>query len=68
MKRFLLNEELTVLSEELERSIESSNIDSAEISQPLCTALQIALVNLLRSFCIKPMAVAGHSSGEIAAA
>jgi acyl transferase domain-containing protein len=39
-----------------------------EFSQPLCTALQLALVNLLRSFDIKPDAVVGHSSGEIAAA
>lgn len=38
------------------------------ISQPLCIAVQIALVNLLRSWGIKPDAVVGHSSGEIAAA
>ena len=44
-----------------------SNIDSPEYSQPLCTALQIALVELLRSFNIVPSAVVGHSSGEIAA-
>ncbi|TLD24099.1 hypothetical protein PspLS_06954 [Pyricularia sp. CBS 133598] len=37
-------------------------------SQPLSTALQIALVNLLRAFGIVPKAVVGHSSGEIAAA
>ncbi|MCQ9186984.1 acyltransferase domain-containing protein, partial [Streptomyces sp. IBSBF 2953] len=33
-----------------------------------CTILQIALVDLLASFGVVPVAVAGHSSGEIAAA
>ncbi|KAK6844177.1 hypothetical protein PG995_014287 [Apiospora arundinis] len=45
-----------------------NEIDSPERSQPLCTALQLALVDLLRSFSIVPEAVIGHSSGEIAAA
>jgi acyl transferase domain-containing protein len=40
----------------------------AEFAQPLCTALQIIIVNLLRSWGITPGAVVGHSSGEIAAA
>ncbi|KAF2964402.1 hypothetical protein GQX73_g9163 [Xylaria multiplex] len=44
------------------------NIDRPEFSQPLSTALQIALVELLKSFGITPKAVIGHSSGEIAAA
>ncbi|PVI00072.1 polyketide synthase PksD [Periconia macrospinosa] len=43
-------------------------INSPQFSQPLCTALQIALVDLLRSFGVSPSAVVGHSSGEIAAA
>ena len=38
------------------------------MSQPLCTALQIAVLNRLTHTGIKPRAVAGHSSGEIAAA
>ncbi|KAI4673620.1 Type I Iterative PKS [Alternaria novae-zelandiae] len=45
-----------------------NNINQPCFSQPLCTALQIALVELLRSFSIAPLAVVGHSSGEIAAA
>ncbi|KAI1325528.1 hybrid PKS-NRPS PsoA [Xylariaceae sp. FL0255] len=40
----------------------------AEISQPICTAIQIALVDLLRACAISFTAVIGHSSGEIAAA
>ena len=43
-------------------------INLPQFSQPLCTALQIALVELLKSFHIAPVAVVGHSSGEIAAA
>lgn len=43
-------------------------IHDPEIAQPLCTALQIALVELLRTFNITPRAVIGHPSGEIAAA
>jgi len=39
-----------------------------EFSQPLCTALQTALVDLLATWAIKPSAVVGHSSGELAAA
>ena len=38
------------------------------MAQPSCTALQIALVDLLADWDIFPTAVAGHSSGEIAAA
>jgi acyl transferase domain-containing protein len=40
----------------------------AEISQPLCTALQVALVDLFATWSIIPSAVIGHSSGEIGAA
>lgn len=40
-----------------------------EFSQPLVTALQIAMVHVLRnSWGVSPQAVVGHSSGEIAAA
>ena len=46
----------------------TSRIQDPELSQPLCTALQIALVDLLLSWNVKPVAAVGHSSGEIAAA
>lgn len=47
---------------------DKEQINAPEVSQPLCTALQIALVDLLRTFGLVPRAVVGHSSGEIAAA
>ncbi|KAK3170552.1 Type I Iterative PKS [Lepraria neglecta] len=53
---------------EMEKPKETSNIDRPYISQPACTALQIALVDLLRSWGITPHSIFGHSSGEIAAA
>ncbi|PLB45025.1 putative polyketide synthase [Aspergillus steynii IBT 23096] len=46
----------------------SSRIQEAAYSQPLCTAIQIALAEKWRSFGIAPTAVVGHSSGEIGAA
>lgn len=45
----------------------SSRISEAAISQPLCTAVQIALVDLLKAAGIRFNAVVEHSSGEIAA-
>lgn len=56
------------LSEELCRSPETCRLDSAFIAQPACTAIQLGIVNLLGSWGVKPSAVTGHSSGEIAAA
>ena len=52
----------------LQSDDQNSPIKSANISQPATTAIQIALVSLLASWNVKPMAVLGHSSGEIAAA
>ncbi|KAK7221935.1 hypothetical protein V2G26_009938 [Clonostachys chloroleuca] len=43
-------------------------IDSPDYSQPLSTAVQLGLVDLLKSFGLAPKGVVGHSSGEIAAA
>lgn len=56
------------LLEELRKDPESSQVNKAHISQPACTAVQIALTLLLKSWGIKPIAVTGHSSGSIAAA
>jgi acyl transferase domain-containing protein len=54
--------------EELCKDETSTRVNEAIMSQPLCTIIQIALVDLLRSWNITPTAVVGHSSGEIAAA
>lgn len=43
-------------------------VQTAEVSQAACTALQIGIVDLLASWSVRPAGVAGHSSGEIAAA
>lgn len=56
------------LEEQIVAGKEVSRIHEAAVSQPLCTALQIALVDLLRSVGIGFHTVIGHSSGEIAAA
>ncbi|KAE8353621.1 hypothetical protein BDV28DRAFT_164846 [Aspergillus coremiiformis] len=56
------------LLEELQKPEELSNVNKTEYSQPLCTALQVGLVDLLSHFKITPNAVIGHSAGEIAAA
>ncbi|EED14393.1 polyketide synthase, putative [Talaromyces stipitatus ATCC 10500] len=56
------------LKEELRKTESESRINEAEISQPACTAVQLALVLLLKSWGVEATAVTGHSSGEIAAA
>nr|POE53236.1 hybrid pks-nrps synthetase [Quercus suber] len=56
------------IAEELSRPARSSRLKAAELAQPLCTAIQIALVDTYVSLGIRPAAVIGHSSGEIAAA
>ena len=53
---------------ELRRSGSSSRIDTAELSQPLTTAIQIILVDLFRILGVEFAAVVGHSSGEVVAA
>lgn len=58
----------SLVDELINREADSSKISDANISQPACTAVQLCLVDLLRSWGIRPTSVAGHSSGEIAAA
>ncbi|KAF6828375.1 KR domain-containing protein [Colletotrichum plurivorum] len=53
---------------ELQEPPASSNINKPAYSQPLCTALQVAIVDLFRTWGVAPQSVCGHSSGEIAAA
>ncbi|KAF7553514.1 hypothetical protein G7Z17_g3559 [Cylindrodendrum hubeiense] len=57
-----------ILSEELQKDKATSRVGEAEISQPLCTAVQMALVDLFADWGVLPQMVIGHSSGEIAAA
>ncbi|KAJ5973964.1 polyketide synthase [Penicillium waksmanii] len=56
------------IEEELLKAADTSRLNSAELSQPLCTAIQVALVDTFASVGVQPTAVVGHSSGEIAAA
>ena len=56
------------LVEELRRSKSDSKIDQSKYAQPACTAIQIALVDVLKAIGVRPTTVLGHSSGEIAAA
>ncbi|KAI1773027.1 beta-ketoacyl synthase domain-containing protein [Hypoxylon cercidicola] len=52
----------------LQGECDEALIQTAEIAQVVCTAIQIGLVDLLASWSVRPAGVAGHSSGEIAAA
>lgn len=56
------------IEDELLKPTSKSRINEAEFSQPLCTALQIALVETFRAVGVEADAVVGHSSGEIAGA
>lgn len=53
-------------TEELQKSEKDSRINESRISQPACTALQVAVTDLLAEWDIRPSVVLGHSSGEIA--
>ena len=59
--------EWSLISELLADEYET-RLGEALLSQPLCTAIQIALVDLLHSMGIRFSQVVGHSSGEIGAA
>jgi hybrid polyketide synthase / nonribosomal peptide synthetase ACE1 len=56
------------LMKELQATGARSRINEAAISQPACTAVQTALVDLIQAAGIKFSTVVGHSSGEIGAA
>lgn len=56
------------LIEELLKDETETQINLPRLSQPLCTAIQIAQVELLASWGVYPKATVGHSSGEIGAA
>lgn len=49
-------------STEVNKNPKESRINEASISQPCCTAIQIALVDLLQSWGIQPSVVCGHVS------
>ena len=54
--------------DELSKPSTESRVYQTMFSQPLCTALQLGLVAVWKSWGLVPNAVIGHSSGEIAAA
>lgn len=56
------------LWEEIVAEPDMSRVSQAQFSQPVCTAVQIALTDLLHAVGIKLDTVVGHSSGEIGAA
>ncbi|KAJ5297715.1 hypothetical protein N7508_007964 [Penicillium antarcticum] len=56
------------LIEELMRDESSSHVNEVDYSLPLVASVQMALVDLLKSWGIRPTGVTGHSSGEVSAA
>ncbi|KAK0611193.1 hypothetical protein B0T14DRAFT_548500 [Immersiella caudata] len=56
------------LASELMADEAHSRVGKPAISQPACTALQVALVDLLEDWGVRPSVTVGHSSGETAAA
>jgi acyl transferase domain-containing protein len=53
---------------ELSREPAESRLGVPAVSQPICSVLQVALVDELKAWGVTPSKVVGHSSGEIAAA
>ena len=53
---------------ELTEPRKSEHLRLPEFSQPLVTALQLVIIEVLSDWGIRPKCVVGHSSGEIAAA
>ncbi|KAF4595806.1 putative polyketide synthase [Ophiocordyceps camponoti-floridani] len=56
------------LTEQCIADADASRLGEAAVSQPLCTAIQLIVVELLRRAGVRFSCVVGHSSGEIAAA
>ncbi|PVI04610.1 FabD/lysophospholipase-like protein [Periconia macrospinosa] len=54
--------------DEITKDPKLSKVNTALYSQPMCSAIHIALIEVLNSWDIKPTSVTGHSSGEIASA
>lgn len=54
--------------DELAKDASESQVNSAHVSQPACTAVQIGLTAVLKSWGITAHGVTGHSSGEIGSA
>ncbi|KAK7983632.1 hypothetical protein PG989_011034 [Apiospora arundinis] len=52
----------------LSGACEPDCVHSPAVSQVVCTAVQIGLVDLLASWGVRPVAIVGHASGEMAAA
>ncbi|KAI4141216.1 MAG: hypothetical protein L6R39_005464, partial [Caloplaca ligustica] len=56
------------LMQELTDKDRPSRLDEAELAQPISTAVQVMVINILQSAGVSFAAVVGHSSGEISAA
>lgn len=56
------------LERELTEPRSADHVRQPEFSQPLVTAIQLCLLDVLGSWGIRPSSTVGHSSGEIAAA
>ena len=56
------------MTDELERDKATTRVSDIDLAQPISVAIQLCLVDLLRSWDIVPTSVTSHSSGEIAAA
>ncbi|TDZ30925.1 Highly reducing polyketide synthase sor1 [Colletotrichum spinosum] len=54
------------LLQELQRDEKSTLVNEPRLSQPVCVAVQVCLVDLLKSWNIVPSTVTSHSSGGIA--
>lgn len=57
-----------IIIDELVEPRNPETLRKPEFSQPLVTALQLAILAILEDWDINPQSVVGHSSGEIAAA